>query len=68
MTMLQLLTLNQLAQLLGRSPETIRKDIKRNPTAVPPRVAIPGARQLRWREADVLAWLEQHITNGGGQP
>lgn len=65
--MLQLLTLNQLAQLLGRSPETIRKDIKRNPSAVPPRVVIPGGRQLRWRETDVHAWVAQHVTNDGGQ-
>ncbi len=60
MTHLQLLTLEQLAQLLARSPETIRKDLTRNPAAVPPRVRIPGGRHLRWCLADVEDWLSQH--------
>lgn len=57
----QLLTLAQVASLLGRSPETVRKDLKRNPLAVPPRVVIPGTRLLRWREVDVEGWLARHI-------
>ena len=43
------LELGDLATLLGRSPETIRKDIHRNPAAVPPRLVIAGTRLLRWR-------------------
>ena len=50
---LPLLTLNELADILGRSPETIRKDIRRNPDAVPPRLKLPGTRLLRWRASDV---------------
>lgn len=57
MSSLQLLTLEQLSRILGRSPETVRKDITRNPGAVPPRVCIPGTRQLRWRVQDVEGWL-----------
>ena len=54
---IKLLDLNELASLLGRSPETIKKDLKRNRLAVPPRLHIPGTRLLRWRSVDVDAWL-----------
>ncbi len=64
MTHLQLLTLQQLAHLLARSPETIRKDLTRNPSAVPPRVRIPGARHLRWCLRDVEEWLGTHTQAG----
>ena len=56
------LELGDLATLLGRSPETIRKDLARNPAAVPPRLLIPGTRLLRWRTVDVQAWLAQRVT------
>jgi len=55
------LELGDLANLLGRSPETIRKDIHRNPAAVPPRLVIAGTRLLRWRAVDVQAWLAQRV-------
>ena len=60
-TMSPLLDLSALSRLLGRSPETVRRDLRRNPNAVPPRVRVPGTRLLRWREADVQAWLERHV-------
>ena len=50
-----ILDLADLADLLGRSPETIKKDIRRNRLAVPPRLHIPGTRLLRWRRVDVDA-------------
>lgn len=53
----KLLDLHDLATLLGRSPETVKKDMKRNRLAVPPRLHIPGTRLLRWRQVDVEAWL-----------
>ena len=61
---LKLLELDELATLLGRSPETIKKDMRRNPMAVPPRLHIPGTRLLRWRECDVDAWLAEHVVGG----
>lgn len=57
----QLLTLDDLAQLLGRSPDTIKKDMRRNPTAVPPRLVLPQTRLLRWRACDVELWLAQYV-------
>ncbi|WP_296658535.1 helix-turn-helix domain-containing protein [Paraburkholderia sp.] len=59
-----LLDIHELAELLGRSPETIKKDIRRNHLAVPPRLHIPGTRLLRWRRADVEAWLAEHVVGG----
>jgi len=56
-----LLTLKDVAAMLGRRPETIRKDLRRNPAAVPPRVCIPGTRLLRWRSEDVTAWLAANV-------
>jgi predicted DNA-binding transcriptional regulator AlpA len=53
----KLLDLHELSELLSRSPETIKKDLKRNRLAVPPRLHIPGTRLLRWRRVDVDAWL-----------
>lgn len=57
----KLLDLQELGALLGRSPETIKKDLKRNCMAVPPRLHIPGTRLLRWRAVDVNAWLASHV-------
>ena len=57
----QLLDLGELAQMLRRSPETIRKDLRRNPLAVPPRLQLPHTRLLRWRASDVEAWLAQYV-------
>lgn len=63
-----LLSLHEVAALLSRSPETVRKDLRRKPQAVPPRLCIPGARQLRWRAQDVERWLATHVQSpaGGG--
>lgn len=58
-----LLDLNELSTLLGRSPETIKKYMKRNRLAVPPRLHIPGTRLLRWRKVDVDAWLASLVEN-----
>ena len=58
---MRLLSVEELGLLLGRSPETIRKDLGRKPNSVPPRVRLPGVRQLRWREEDVEAWIALHV-------
>jgi predicted DNA-binding transcriptional regulator AlpA len=57
----KLLDLDELGTVLGRSPATIKRDIKRNPAAVPPRLHLPGTRLLRWRATDVAAWLAKHV-------
>lgn len=62
----EILDLNDLASMLGRSPETIKKDMLRNHLAVPPRLHIPGTRLLRWRRTDVEAWLASHVESRVG--
>jgi len=62
--MSKLLDLQELARLLRRSPETIKRDLRRNPSAVPPRLTLPGTRLLRWRAVDVERWLEEHVAEG----
>lgn len=57
--MAPLLELHDLAALLGRSASTIKKDLRRNPSAVPPRLQLPGTQLLRWRASDVETWLEE---------
>lgn len=57
----ELLDLNDLANMLGRSPETIKKDMLRNHLTVPPRLRIPGTRLLHWRQLHVAAWLASHV-------
>lgn len=55
------LDLEDLATLLGRSLETIRKDLHRNPAAVPPRLIIAGTRLLRWRAVDFHDWMAERV-------
>ena len=50
---------DDLAQLLRRTPKTIRSDANRRPQSLPPQLQIPGSRTLVWLEADVAQWLEQ---------
>ncbi|OOG58191.1 hypothetical protein B0E49_04310 [Polaromonas sp. C04] len=57
----RLLDIQELALLLGRSPETVRKDLRRRPDAVPPRLQLPGTRLLRWRLVDVTSWLAKYV-------
>lgn len=57
----RILTLNDLALMLGRATDTIKKDMRRNPDAVPPRLVLPHTKLLRWRACDVDAWLALHV-------
>lgn len=63
--MTPLLNLNELASVLGRSTSTIRRDLRRHPDAVPPRLQLPGTRLLRWRQSDVERWLDLRADAGG---
>jgi predicted DNA-binding transcriptional regulator AlpA len=60
---MQLLTVNDLSRILGRSPNTIRADVHRNPGALPPRLNLPGTRLLRWRPVDVEQWISHLKTS-----
>lgn len=56
-----LLDLHDLAAVLRRSPHTIKRNLRTNPDAVPPRLQLPGTKLLRWRQQDVQNWLTAHV-------
>lgn len=53
------LTLDELAETLGKAPNTIYQDLHRKPDRVPPPLRVPGTRKLLWLRSDVEAWLRQ---------
>lgn len=52
----KLLDINDLAEWLGRSPNTIKSDLSRCPDTLPPGFKI--GRDWRWRPVDVIAWID----------
>lgn len=52
-----LLTLDQLAEKLGRAPQTIKNDRRRAPHRVPPAFRVSYGGRLLWRVVDVEAWM-----------
>lgn len=56
-----LLTVPDLAQILRKSIHSVRHDVNRNPTALPPLCLLPGTRRLLWRLADVEVWINAHV-------
>jgi len=57
----EVLAVEQLAQLIHKSPASIRSDASRNPDALPPICRLPGNKRLLWRLEDVRAWLAQYV-------
>lgn len=60
----KLLTVKDLATLLGLAEKTIRWKACRTPEVLPPSVQIPGCRIIRFRESDVKAWLDNLTVTG----
>lgn len=58
----KLVTVEQLAQLIHKSPSTIRADISRAPESLPPFVKLPG--NVRVFFVNVDEWLDQAIEHG----
>lgn len=56
---LKTLGVDELSALIFRAVPTIKTDIYRKPTSLPPRIVMPGSKKLVWLEADVIEWLEQ---------
>lgn len=52
------LTLPEIAEILGRSWHTVRRDTLRNHIAVPPPIPVAGLRVLRLPEANVIQAME----------
>lgn len=58
---LKTLTLEELAEILHKSPHSIKSDLKRNPECLPPVLQIKKAKRLLWRLSDVEKWLEDQV-------
>lgn len=59
-----LLTVDQLAAILHKSPASIRSDASRKSSSLPPICRLPGNKRLLWRQHDVDAWLAQFASLG----
>ena len=51
------LDVDELAELLGQSADSLRKKIRANSTEAPPRAHLPGSKMLRWRLHEVENWV-----------
>lgn len=60
-----ILTVEQLADLIHKSPTSIYSDFRRNPQSLPPAIRLPGTRRVLFRVSDVESWLDAHIVNNG---
>lgn len=56
-----------LAQLMGRSVQSLQADRCRNPESVPPASTPPGCRTPLWVVTDVIAYIQQHKARGGAR-
>jgi predicted DNA-binding transcriptional regulator AlpA len=59
------LDIDELSQRLGKSTSTIRRNLKNNPRAVPPRMHLPHSGMLRWQAAEVENWIFETGWNFG---
>ena len=56
-----LLSVEQLARLIHKSPSSVRSDASRNIDALPPVCRLPGSKRLLWRREDVSAWIARFV-------
>lgn len=55
---MQLMTVEELAKLIHKTPLSIYTDLARNPHRLPPVVRLPGSRRVLFQ--DVLEWIASH--------
>lgn len=53
----EVLTVEQLAKFIHKTPASIRSDASRNPIALPPICRLPGSKRLLWLLDDVRQWM-----------
>jgi len=61
----EVMTLDNLGQLLQIPVNTLRADMHRSPETMPRRLYLPGRRLVRFLRADVAAWLLASTSNDG---
>lgn len=62
------LGIDEVAELLHKSPRTVREDLRRRPNAIPPTLRIPGSRTTLWLEETVRDWLKSCESKAVGRP
>ncbi len=58
---MKLLTIQDLALILRKSVSSIRSDLSRNPSSLPPRCLLPNTLKNLWRPPDVDDFLLRHV-------
>jgi len=61
-----LLGVDELAEILHKSPSSIRSDASRNKSALPPICRLPGTKRLLFRAEDVDAWIAGYVDRAQG--
>ena len=59
------LNINQLSLEINLAIKTIRTTLVRNPSALPPRLMIPGQKRLLWLRSDVEKFYESQVRAPG---
>ena len=62
------LTIEQLAEILKKSPKTIRSDMVRSPNSLPRWFKCAGAKKPLWLQATVTQFLEEQARRDGALP
>jgi predicted transcriptional regulator len=62
----RLIGVEELAEMIGRKPATIRSDLCRSPERLPPRVLLDGRKRQRpqWKQSTVARWLAEQREGG----
>lgn len=58
---LNLLTIENLSEILHKSVSSIQSDLCRAPHRLPPMVRLPATRRPLFRPSDVEAWINGHV-------
>ena len=56
-----LMSVEELAALLHKSPATVRSEVHRRPMGLPPRYKLPGMKRIFFKRSEVMEWLDSHI-------
>jgi len=62
------LTIEQLAEILKKSPKTIKSDMVRSPSSLPRWFKCAGAKKPLWLQATVTRFLEEQARRDGALP
>ena len=59
------LSVDELARLLGKTPKTIRYDLCRHPERLPASFRVPGTRKRLFLTSSVLLFFQKHAASQG---